>query len=620
MCGIAGFVGLGDRADLERMTEAMFHRGPDGSGTFVDEADAVFLGHRRLAIVDLAGGHQPMWNEDSTVGIVFNGEIYNHAELRAELVKAGHRFATSHSDTEVLVHGYEEWREQLPAKLNGMFAFAILDRKRRQIFLARDRFGEKPLYYSQRNGVFAFASELPALAAHKHVSRSIDQNALAKLLAWGYLPAPNSILQDSRKLPGGHWLSYDFKTGTARTQCYWAFRLAPDTSLSDADTPRLVDELEALLGQAARRRLMSDVPLGVMLSGGLDSSCILAVLAKARKPESLDTFTIGFTEASFDEREPARLVANHIGTRHHEKVLDLDKAKDLIPGILASIGEPFADASILPTAWLSSFTRERVTVALSGDGGDELLAGYDPFLALKPASLYDALVPGPVHRGMRRMAGMLPTSERNMSFDFKLKRVLMGLSSPSAAWLPTWMAPLEPEQVSAITGRRYTAEELYSEAIGLWTRDASQSLPDRALEFFTTFYLQDDILMKSDQATMLASLEGRAVFLDNDLVDFCRRLPIQFKLRGRTRKFLLRKLAERLLPSEIVNRKKKGFGIPLAAWLKHIPATPPMQSLGGLDLSWAGKAWNEHRAGHTDHRLFLWLWLSMQAFNRRLSA
>src|SRR4051812_19207879 len=378
MCGLAGFVGTGDRADLAAMSIAVAHRGPDGEGTLVDEEARVFLAHRRLAIIDLSGGDQPMWNEDGEVGVIFNGEIYNHMELRAELQRKGHVFRSTHSDTEVLVHGYEEWGAGLPERLNGMFAFVVYDRKRRRLFLARDRFGEKPLYYAVHRNLFAFASELGALIQHRGVKRDIDIVSLRKYFAYGYIPAPRSLYAHTAKVPGGHHLVFDIDSGTVKVQAYWKFALTPDASLRDEAEPQLVEELRHLLSQSVKRRLISDVPLGVFLSGGIDSSAALAMAVQYLDPSSIRTFTIGFTEPSFDESFHARRVAQAFGTDHHEEQLNLDVARDLVPQVLSRLGEPLGDASILPTYLLSRFTRRTVTVALSGDGGDELFAGYDP--------------------------------------------------------------------------------------------------------------------------------------------------------------------------------------------------------------------------------------------------
>src|SRR3984957_1803866 len=441
MCGIAGFVGRGDRSDLRAMTAALVHRGPDDDGHYHDPATAVFLGFRRLAIVDLGGGAQPMWNEDGRVGVVYNGEIYNHLELRAELERRGHIFRTDHSDTEVLVHGYEEWDEDLPQRLNGMFAFAIYDQKPRLLFLARDRFGEKPLYVYHRPGLFAFASELSALGGHRLLPAAIEPRAVQKLFAWGFVPAPNAFFRDCRKPPGGSALVYDIDRDELRERRYWRFALQPDASLTEAAAPALAEELRGLVGQAVNRRLMSDVPLGIFLSGGIDSGAVLAAACQVLPANQISAFTIGFTEPSYDESPHARSLAAELGVRYFEEILDLEAARGLLPDVLRRLDEPLGDASILPTYLLSRFARRSVTVALSGDGGDELFAGYDPFKALPPASIYARLVPRSLHRGLRKLTELLPRSTRNMSLDFKLRRSLSGLSWPPEYWNPVWLAP-----------------------------------------------------------------------------------------------------------------------------------------------------------------------------------
>lgn len=612
MCGIAGFVGQGDRADLFAMTFALEHRGPDAEGFHIDDTSGVFLGHRRLAIRDINGGGQPMWNAVRTICVVYNGEIYNHEALRAELEAKGHVFITSHSDTEVLVHGYAEWGTGLAARLNGMFAFAILDTRRRQFYLARDRFGEKPLYYSKRRRLFGFASELTALTRHRDISAAPSPLALRKLFAYGYLPAPHALYEGTAKLPGGHFMTVDLETLETKIDAYWHFTLEPDEALAYHGEEALAEQLRGLLIAATERRLVSDVAIGIFLSGGLDSSMVLAAAAQKRPAGEIESFTIGFTEPSYDESEFARVVANHVGSRHHERILDLDTARDLIPPVLSRLDEPHSDASILPTHMLSAFAREQVTVALTGDGGDELFAGYDPFVALKPAALYAALVPAPVHTLLRALAGHMPRSSRNMSLDFKIRRTLMGLSQPESAWAPAWMAPIDPDVISELFEEPVRPEDLFSEAMELWETGPAQNRVDRLLQFFTTFYLQDDILAKVDRASMMCSLETRSVFLDNDVVDFARRLPSNFKYRDGQRKYLLKKALAPLLPRTIIERKKKGFGIPLADWMHQVPANPPFDPIPGIRPAWIKRAWRDHRSGRADHRLALWTWLSLQ--------
>lgn len=612
MCGLAGFVGTGDRAVLEAMTDSLAHRGPDERSFFVCPATQVHLGHRRLSIRDIEGGRQPMWNADETVGVVYNGEIYNHVELRRELEAKGHVFRSDHSDTEVLVHGYIEWGTELPAKLNGMFGFAIYDRTRKRIFLARDRFAEKPLYYAKVPGLFAFASELSAIATHPDFPARLNQHSLQKFFAYGYLPAPNALYENSFKLPGGCHLVYDLESEEIAVGRYWRFRIEVDDALAARSEDDLAEELRGLIRTAVERRLVSDVPIGFFLSGGIDSSAIVATAAKIRPAASLDTFTIGFKEPSFDESAHARKMASLVGTRHHEEMLDMGTARDLMESVLSRMDEPLGDPSILPTYLLSGTTRKHVTVALSGDGGDELFAGYDPFAALRPAALYSRVVPGFLHQGIRKLADLLPVSTRNMSLDFKIKRALMGLSYAEGMWNPAWMSLIEPREITALFEEPVVPEDLYAEALEFWAERPNLGLVDKTLEFFANFYLQDDILTKVDRASMMHSLETRAVFLDNDLVEFVRRLPHHLKYHNGERKFLLKKAVAGLVPTDIINRKKKGFGIPLAQWLREVPAALPTISLPGMKAEPFLGYWKEHRTGRRDHRLALWGWLSLQ--------
>lgn len=615
MCGIAGFVGAGDESDLSAMMAAIAHRGPDSRGQYRDPERPVFLGHQRLAIIDIGGGAQPMWNAEGSLGVVFNGEIYNHRDLRQALERMGYQFKSDHSDTEVLIHGYDAWGEDLPARLNGMFAFGIYDRRRRQLFLARDRFGEKPLYFARQGSVFLFASELSAITRHRAFSARLNMTGLQKFLAYGFLPAPHTILDDCQKLPGGSWMRVHVDTGETSIRRYWRFRIEPDPSWEARSEYDLGEELRGHLFEAVRRRLVADAPLGFFLSGGIDSAAILASAARFLPPQSLSAFTLGFSEPSFDESLPARRVAEALGAPHFIDQLDLAVAERKALNILGRLDEPSGDASLLPTALLARFARRKVKVALSGDGADELFAGYDPFSALAPARLYKAFVPRPLHVLLREAAGRLPRSSRNMSLDFKLRRTLGGLDHPPALWNPVWLAPADPAFIREIFEAPLTPEALYEEALDLWSAGGSDALVDRSLEFYSNFYLQDGILNKVDRATMMASLESRAVFLDNDLVEFCRRLPHRFKLRGNKRKYLLKKALAGVVPGEVLARPKKGFGLPTAKWLRTIPPEPPLSPVAGVDMPAVGNAWSDHRAGRQDHRLFLWSWLSLQTFD-----
>jgi len=611
MCGIAGFVaprGAGDRDLLERMTRALAHRGPDAEGYFVDPERGVHLGHRRLSIVDLSGGAQPMSTPDGNLTIVFNGEIYNHAELRAELQAKGYGFQTDHSDTEVLLLGYREWGEGLLERLNGMFAFAIHDKSVGILFLARDRFGKKPLYYFQarRGGVFGFASELTALLRHPAAPRNESPLALKKYFAYGYIPAPHSVIEGIRKLPGGWCGKLDLQSGDWRARQWWEFQLEPSTlEPTPAQCAAWGEELLAILDRAVQRRLMADVPLGVFLSGGIDSSAVAALAARHLPAGRLRTFSVGFTDSSFDELPYAREAAAFIGCAHDAEILDLERARELIPGLLARLDEPMGDGSILPTWLLCGFTRRHVTVALGGDGGDELFAGYDPFKALNSARLYDRLVPRAIHPVIRLLASRLPVSHANISLDFKIKRALRGLSYGERLRVPVWMGPLEPAEIDAYFGDYTPQEELYSEAIAAWESAGEHADPiDRTLQFFTRLYLQDDIIAKVDRASMLHGLEARSPFLDLEVVDFARKLPHSLKLRGGTTKWILKKALEPILPASILYRKKKGFGTPLGQWIREGALLPKIP--GGREGVVVDKAIRSHQSGRTDERLFLW--------------
>lgn len=603
MCGIAGFVGAGDRADLERMSDTLRHRGPDGDGFDVHEASGVHLSHRRLAILDIAGGHQPMHTADGSMSIVFNGEIYNFRELRAELEAGGARFLSDHSDTEVLLHGYRAWGEALCERLNGMWAFVIHDRAKRQLFCSRDRFGKKPFFYHARPGFFAFASELTSLKQHPGVPARLDPLALRKYFAYGYVPAPRTFYSDVNKLPGGHSLTLDLDSWTQRQTRYWQYKAEPFQERPRGIERQWTDQLRELVDGAVARRLVADVPVGAFLSGGVDSSMIAALAMRHVGRDRLKTFSIGFEEASFDESEHARAVAEHIGASHSSQVLSVDRALEILPDIRARMDEPIADFSLLPTYLLCQHARKQVTVALGGDGADELFAGYDPFKALRYAAAYDRFVPAPLHRGISMLAARMPVSHGYMSLDFRVKRTLRGLDHPANLRLPVWMAPLAPNEMEELFDEPADLDEIFSEAIAAWDGAASTNPVDRAIEFYLSLYLQDGILVKVDRASMMNSLEVRAPFLDIEVVDFARRLPADVKLRGNETKWILKRAAEPLLPKGITARRKQGFAVPTGAWFAD--GRLPVQAEAGGNPAFWQRLTAEHSTNSTDHRLAL---------------
>jgi asparagine synthase (glutamine-hydrolysing) len=615
MCGITGFVGAGTEADLRRMADSLAHRGPDDAGYWMDPTRPVFFGHRRLSILDLSGGHQPMFNADGSLVIIFNGEIYNFAELRAQLVGRGHQFRTDHSDTEVLLCGYREWGEELPSHCNGMWTFVIYDLARRRLFGSRDRFGKKPFFYATQNGAFVFGSELTALRTHPCVNSSLSRRSLKKYFGYGYIPAPHTILENVHKLPGGHSFTLDVDEGTLapRVTKYWDFVLEPFAGAEIPADPEKAwgEELRSLLDAAVRRRLVADVPVGVFLSGGIDSSAVTAFATRHVPPGNLKTFSIGFEEASFDESLHARRVAELFKTDHHLETLSIERAHALLPAIAQKIDEPMGDSSLLPTYLLSQFTRRHVKVALGGDAGDELFAGYDPFVALRKAELYSKLVPRPVHRAICMLAARMPVSHRYMSLDFRLKRALRGLSYPPRLWLPTWMAPLDASGLAELFNEPADLEDIFSEAIAAWEGCAQPDAVDRTLQFYTKLYLQDDILVKVDRATMMHGLESRAPFLDIDFVNFARRIPAEWKYRHGQTKYILKKALEPVLPADVLHRKKKGFGVPIGAWFKNGQLDlAGSESLPLINGAFVREKLAEHRSGREDQRAFLWnAWL-----------
>lgn len=611
MCGICGFAGQGGLDDLQRMADAMRHRGPDAEGLWHDPGEAVYLGHRRLSIIDLEGGAQPMWTADGALGVIFNGEVYNHLELRAELKGAGHRFLTDHADTEVLLHGYRQWGRDLPLRLNGMWAFAIYDRKKREIFFSRDRFGKKPFYYFRQNGAFAFASELSALVRHGQMQARMDPKSLKKYFAYGYIPSPSSIYRGIFKLPGGHNLILKLAGLEIGLQKYWEFVLEPFEEIPPHPEEAWGEEIRALLSRAVKRRLVADVPLGVFLSGGIDSSSVGALAVAAAGGDRVKSFSIGFEEASFDESAYARRAAAFLDTEHTQEVLSLEGSRDLLPLITRKLDEPMGDSSLLPTYLLCRTTRKQVTVALGGDGADELFAGYDPFRALRWAQIYERLIPRPVHAAIRLAAARLPTSHLNLSLDFKIKRALRGLSYPRFLWNPVWLGPLEPTELEELFGEPTDLEEIYEEAIRAWEACRQSDPVDKTLQFYINLYLQDDILVKVDRASMMNSLEVRSPYLDIDLVDFVRRIPSAYKFRRGQTKYLLKKSLEPVLPRDILHRPKKGFGVPIGPWIRNgYLGFDEFSANGILNPQFISQRLTQHRQGISDQRAFLWnAWL-----------
>jgi asparagine synthase (glutamine-hydrolysing) len=619
MCGICGEVDLAGAPDAEgvrRAALAIAHRGPDAEGFFVEGPAA--LGHRRLSILDLESGQQPMVRDG--IAIAFNGEAYDFAALRDELRAKGHPFS-SRSDTEVVLRAYLEWGEEFAERVHGMFALALWDSRRRKLVLARDRLGKKPLYYFVRGSRVVFGSELKTLLAHGGVPRELDPEALVQYLACEYVPAPATILRDVRKLPAAHVAVLDERG--FRLRRYWDVPGPAQERVAPEEAAR---ELLRLLDAAVAKRLVADVPVGVFLSGGVDSTSIAALAVRHKKP--LQTFSIGFIEESFDESAWARLAAERLGTEHVSQKFSGQDCLDLIPTAAAQLDEPFADPSFLPTLLLSRFTRRHVKVALAGDGGDELFAGYDPFLAHRPAALF-ARIPGLLRGPLQRFVHWLPASSRNMSLDFRLKQFLRGVDAPPslrhafwiASFLPAEIAGLLQPELRPLASPQVAFRQVLEDAARSGTRSGSI---DEALRYYLTRYLADDILVKADRASMAASLELRAPYLDTAVVEFAVRLPWRLKMSLTRTKVLLKRALNGVVPEEILRRPKKGFGIPVASWIRgplrplfeEVLSESALRDSGVFDPPAVRRLFQTHLDGRADLRKPLWTLLMFQLWRR----
>ncbi len=634
MCGICGVLCLDGQntvseAMLRRMVAAQKHRGPDDEGYF--QAPGVGFGGCRLAIIDLTpAGHQPMANEDKTVWLVFNGEIYNFQELVPLLERRGHLFR-SRTDSEVILHAYEQWGPDCLHYFNGMFAFAIWDSRRRQVFLARDRLGVKPLYYWSDGSVFAFSSELKSLLVLPWVSRQLNLHALYSYLLYEYVPAPECIFSGMQKLPAGHSLTIRLDGSTLGYQThdwsphqYWNLQFQT-AEMNGRSLDDYVQELRALLKAAVQRRLVSDVPLGVFLSGGMDSSTLVAIMAEISS-EPIKTFSIGFTEHTFSELHYAQLVANHFETEHHVEILQPD-SQDLVQTVADFLDEPFADASALPTYLVSRMARQHVTVALSGDGGDEFFAGYDWYRAQKLASMTIDRLPQSWRRRLQAVAPYIPPTPRKKGLRNTTRRFLEGVGLPPSLqqirWQTFWQ---EGELAQLLTlPSEYLAIENDQELLRLFAASGSSSPLDQQQYVDIKRYLSDDNLFKMDRMSMAVSLEAREPLLDYTLAEFVARLPASLRMHGLSGKYLLRRAMRDVLPPEILNRPKLGFNMPYKNWLRHelrgllLDALSPthLRKQGLFDSRFVSMLLREHLEGVRDHAHKLWQLLMFQLWEER---
>ncbi len=611
MCGICGIATSRGRADLDvlgEMSGTLVHRGPDSFGEYVD--GPVAIAARRLSIIDLATGDQPIGNEDGTIHVVQNGEIYNYRELRGRLERAGHRFRT-HGDTEVLLHLYEEHGDDFPAHLRGMFAIAIWDARRRRLVLARDRFGIKPPYFRDVGREPPFASRLRAFPRGP-----IDLDALEAFLAFNTIPGPQTIFADAKKLLPGHVLVWE-EDGETRIDRFARPAPAPADALRDDEEAELVEELRARMRDSVQAHLVSDVPVGVLLSGGIDSS-LLAALAAEESTDPLRTFSIGFEERTFDELGAARLVAERYSTEHRELVLRPDAAL-LLPALADAFDEPFADSSALPTYLVSGLAAEDVKVALSGEGGDELFGGYDTYAAdLLAARL------GGLARVARPFVERLPSSNAKASLDYRAKRFVRAAHLPPLERHHGWKEIFTADARAELTGRQSPFDPV-DVLRRRYAETAAAPELARLQDVDLGVYLVDDLLVKTDRASMAHSLEARVPYLDATVSNFALALPTRHKLRGLRKKVLLRKAAAPMLPDRIVHGRKRGFSIPAAAWLRgelepfarDVLAPDRIRQRGFFRPEAVGRILDAHVAGREDLSRQLWGVLAFTLWHER---
>lgn len=623
MCGIVGFVNRSEAADrsvLERMNAAIVHRGPDEDGLYVD--GGVALAMRRLSIIDLAGGRQPIWNEDRSKLIIFNGEIYNFQELREGLIELGHRF-TTRSDTEVVIHLYERYGPDCVTHLRGMFAFAIWDTKEKVLFLARDRVGKKPLLYAhQPNGDLVFGSEFAALLEHPAVTREVDPAAIDSYLSFQCVPAPMTAFKSIRKLEPGHWLRW--KDGYVETHRYWQPDFSKKIKISEEEA---IEETTRLLREATEMRLISEVPLGAFLSGGVDSSIVVALMAAA-SGRPVKTFSIGFEEDDFSELKYARRVAEHVGAEYNEFIVR-PNALEVLPVLVEHYGEPYADSSAIPTYYVAKETRRHVTVALNGDGGDESFAGYERYAAMKLAESY-LKIPAALRKPLiGRAVGMLPSSELKRSRSRDLKRFIAAAELPGTERYLRWVSAFDGPAKTEIYTSGF-AESVNADAaagiLGHWFAQANGSgIVDASMLTDQMTYLPNDLLPKVDIATMANSLEARSPFLDHKVIEFAASLPAAMKMHGYQTKSLLKKVAARLVPRDVIYRRKMGFGVPIGKWfrgemkefLSDVLLSDTALNRGIIRPEVLRDHVREHTAGTRDRTFQLWTFLMLELWFQR---
>jgi len=614
MCGICGIYDQDTRLDvtpgvLARMCARMEHRGPDSSGTYVS-GDFGF-GAKRLAIVDIEGGTQPIHNENRSVWVVANAEIYNHQEERQRLEKRGHRFRTS-CDVEVLLHLYEEYGTELTKHVEGMFAFAIWNEQRRELFLARDRIGVKPLFYARLGRSLVFASEIKAIVAIKHIPTTLDEQSLHNYFAYNYIPGNRTIYRHIRSLAPGHYLRC--RQGKTEIRKYWELRY-PRPSVTDEGA--CVERVRELLGESVRKRLMADVPVGVLLSGGLDSSALVAMMA-ACSDKPVRTFAVGFEQPSFDERKYARLVSRHFGTVHREMVITARDVADNLERHLHYVDEPYADGSAIPMFLVCEMASREVTVLLSGEGGDEVFGGYDTYAAFQAANYYRH-VPRWIRKAIvAPMVMGLPAKNTKLSFEFRAKRFVGGVDLLPLEAHFWWRHILTEGEQLLLYSPEFRNSFRAASSVDVF-RSAYRSCEAHEelsrLQFVDTkVYLPSDLLVKADRMSMAHSVEVRVPMTDRELVEWCARMPSHLKVRRLNKKHVLKRAMDGILPRAVIRKRKVGFDMPISEWLKHdlrdlmmdILSADAVSRVGYLSASYVEELIRDHLSNRRDNWRILW--------------
>jgi asparagine synthase (glutamine-hydrolysing) len=575
MCGISGFIDFNKKTNIEvlqKMNRIMAHRGPDGEGYGMYETDnaKIGLGHRRLSIIDLTeGGSQP--KTFNSLHITFNGEIYNYAEIKKELEAKGHQFE-SHSDTEVVLHAYAEWGAAALQKFIGMFAFVIYDEATQKIFAVRDRAGVKPFFYYLKDGLFLFGSELKALVQHPAFVKEINNDAVGAFLQYGYVPTPHCIFNNAHKLKPGHYIVFDIPKQKMETTQYWNVYDAYNKPILDISLPEAITETEKLLTSAFQYRMVSDVPVGVFLSGGYDSSCVTAIL-QSNNTEKIKTFTIGVPDAGMNEAPFAKEIAAHLGTDHTEYYCTEKEALDIVPELPFFYDEPFADSSAIPTTLVSRIAREKVTVALSADAGDEIFAGYNRYDFMAKYGNSIKRVPGFVRKATAGIMDMIPADKipvlnKKYLFHSRYEKVKSLLKEPSAKnILMSMTQQMNMKDVEQLIKENVQQMPSYFDSKDLKSHNYSVLSYMMAVDYQT--YLLDDILQKVDRAGMSVSLEGREPFLDQRIIEWAAQLPLEYKYNKGNKKFILKEIVHKYIPAAMMDRPKMGFGIPISGWLQN---------------------------------------------------